>query len=277
MKPNEEPAQKTDRGHLPDSDLSGRHLRIVTYNILGGRNTDGSRDLSRVAEVIRTLTPDLAALQEVDVKTLRMAGADMPAELARLTGLKAAFAEAMPHDGGSYGEAVLTRLNVTKQTNHPLPYRQGHEPRVALELQCEIPGIRTPVILIATHLDHLDDDACRLLQIARLRELFTEQTLDAPAILAGDLNAAAESAEIGKLCEFWQPTWPADMPGFTWPADKPTARIDHVLIQPTAGWKVVKTYRGDEAFPGDTAWRELLNRASDHLPVVLEVEIAPAG
>ena len=207
------------------------------------------------------------------MKTKRIRGVDVPAELARLTGLESVFAEAMPFDGGSYGEAVLTKLNITKQVNHPLPHQPCQEPRVALELRCEIPESRKPIVFIATHLDHLDANGGRLMQIARLKELFTEQTLAAPAILAGDLNATVESVEIMKLCEFWQPTWPASVPGSTYPTDTPRTRIDHIFIQPKAGWKVLKTYRGDEAFPDDPAWLELLGKVSDHLPVVLEVEL----
>ena len=56
-------------------------LRVMTYNMLGGRNTDGKRDLTRVADVIKSLNPDFVSLQEVDVKTSRINGVDVPAEL----------------------------------------------------------------------------------------------------------------------------------------------------------------------------------------------------
>ena len=95
-------------------------------------------------------------------------------------------------------------------------------------------------------------------------------TLAGPALLAGDLNATADSAELKPLFTFWQPTWPAEKPGFTWPTEKPQSRIDHLLLQPKVGWTVDKTFRGDEAFPDDQGWIELLSKASDHLPVVLE-------
>ena len=36
-------------------------VKVLTYNVLGGRNTDGARDLSRLAEVINTLDPDVVA------------------------------------------------------------------------------------------------------------------------------------------------------------------------------------------------------------------------
>ena len=52
---------------------------MLSYNILGGRNTDGKRDLNRIAEVISTLNPDIVALQEVDRHTGRLNGVDLAA------------------------------------------------------------------------------------------------------------------------------------------------------------------------------------------------------
>ena len=86
-------------------------LRILTYNIHHGEGTDGLLDLERLAGVIGEARPDGVALQEVDAGTERAGGIDQAAAIAGHLGWEHAFAEAMPYQGGSYGEALL-RLGV---------------------------------------------------------------------------------------------------------------------------------------------------------------------
>jgi len=49
-------------------------LRVLTYNIHHGEGTDGVFDLPRIADVIRSVEPDLVALQEVDQGHVVVAG-----------------------------------------------------------------------------------------------------------------------------------------------------------------------------------------------------------
>lgn len=258
---------------LPTPSYAEGQLRVMTYNILGGRNPDGKRDLNRVALIINTLNPDVVALQEVDVGTKRLQGRNLPEELAKLTNRKAWFAAAMDYDGGQYGEAILTKISVTKHVAHPLPHQPASEPRVALELHCLHPARKQPFLFIGTHLDHQNAETDRAMQARQLREIFTEKSLTAPAILCGDLNAPLTSKGLTCLTEFWHPSWPPDRPGATFPATQPAQQIDHLLVHPKQGWKVLRTQTGLEVFPSTPAWRAALAAASDHLPVVLEVEL----
>ena len=50
---------------------AGEPLSVVTWNIYGGRGHMAEADLSAIADVLRRLDPDLAALQEVDRGTRR--------------------------------------------------------------------------------------------------------------------------------------------------------------------------------------------------------------
>lgn len=63
-------------------------LRVLTYNIHHGEGTDGVLDLERIAGVIKGASPDLVALQEVDVGAERTGGVDQAGELGRLTGMQ---------------------------------------------------------------------------------------------------------------------------------------------------------------------------------------------
>jgi hypothetical protein len=49
-----------------------------------------------------------------------------------------------------------------------------------------------------------------------------------------------------------------------------------VLLSRALRWRVVEVRTGDELFPRDPAWKELLARASDHLPVLVVLESIPA-
>jgi glycerophosphoryl diester phosphodiesterase len=265
-----EDLQETTR-RLPDSDRAKGQVRVVSYNVLGGRNPDDAHDLNRVAEIIRALNPELVALQEVDVRTKRFRGRDLPAELAMLTGMRALFAEAMPFEGGSYGEAVLSRLPVESHQKHSLPAREKSEPRAALELLCRLRAAADSPKLrfVGTHLDHQHAEDDRLMQAAKLLEIFPDVS-SPPSLLAGDFNAEPSSTALKRLLKKWALTWPGDAPA-TWPAIRSRSAIDHVFA--AGPWKVRRAITALDAFPGDAEWKTKLEAASDHLPVVVELEL----
>jgi endonuclease/exonuclease/phosphatase family metal-dependent hydrolase len=257
---------------LPEPNRAERVLRFVSWNILGGRGPDNSHPHEGLAEIIRILRPDAIALQEVDVKTTRARGADLPARLAELTGLKAAFAEAMPFQGGSYGEAILTRLAITREHRSSLPAPDGFEPRALLALELKAPFGSQPILFAATHLDHLKD-SIRTSQTNAILQFFRQQPQTMPAILAGDWNASPQDASLAPLVNSWKICWPDKAPP-TWPAINPKEAIDHLFCHPQASWKILSARRGDLIFPDSPAWKARLEALSDHLPVVVETSLA---
>ena len=84
-------------------------LRVLSYNIKHGYGMDGKVDLSRSAELIKRLDPDLVALQEIDKSTERTKRVDQTAELGRMTNMHATFGRFFDYQGGEYGMAVLSR------------------------------------------------------------------------------------------------------------------------------------------------------------------------
>ncbi|MFQ5570742.1 MAG: endonuclease/exonuclease/phosphatase family protein [Rhodothermales bacterium] len=253
--------------HHPNGDTL--RVKVLTYNVLGGRNTDGARDLNRIAEVIKALDPDVVALQEVDRRTGRLQGVDLPAELAALTGMAFVFGRAMYYDGGEYGEAILSRFPIIGVTRHALPHRETSEPRAALAATIQFPASDRSFVFIGTHLDHLRSPEDRLMQVKEINAI-ARRYEGRPVILAGDLNAVPQSDPMRMLETVWTDAWRKNSDGFTFPADEPRRRIDYVLYRPEDRWSVVKTYRGIDVFASDAAWRDLLNRASDHLPLMAE-------
>lgn len=238
-------------------------VRILAYNVKHGLGMDGQVDLERIASVIRSLEPDIVTLQEIDSVTTRTGLEDQAARLGELTGMRALFGGFMDYRGGRYGMAMLSRYPIVEWENHRLP--DGAEPRSALAARVELlrPGYgQAPqVVVVGVHL--YANAAERLAQATRLVELFADE--EAPVVLAGDFNSIPDSKVIRLLEDVggWQR--PAkEGQAFTFPSEIPDREIDFIMFRPGNRF-VVREHR---VVP------ETL--ASDHRPVLLELELLPA-
>src|SRR4030095_1457231 len=101
-----------------------------SYNIHGGVGLDRRRDLDRIAGVIAELQADVVGLQEV-VQGAGGAAADQPAYLAAKLSMSMIMGTTRPHTGGSFGNAILTRLPVVASMTHDLSHGR-HERRGCL-------------------------------------------------------------------------------------------------------------------------------------------------
>lgn len=234
-------------------------LRVLSYNIHHGEGIDGRLDLERIARIIQQSEADVVALQEVDQTTTRTGKVDQPAELARLTGLHVVFGGNIQFQGGHYGNAVLSRHAIVRHENHKLPRHNNGEQRGLLEVEIELPG-KTPLLFLATHLDHRGDDSERIASV----ELINKRVAERPAqlaLLAGDLNDGPKSNTLKKLAGSWTSASSEPIP--TFPANKPTGQIDFILFRPAERWRVVET----RVLPED--------KASDHRPILTVLERVP--
>ncbi|MCM4157028.1 hypothetical protein DHD80_13560 [Gramella sp. AN32] len=236
-------------------------LRVLTFNILHGANTNGSFDLDAIAKVINDANPDLVALQEVDFKTSRAHKMDLTTELALRTKMTSIFAKAMGYDGGEYGEAILSKQSFVKTQNIPLPYSQGNEPKAAATASLVLESGDT-IQFIGTHLDHLNDGIDRYEQAKSLNALFP--TDNYPTILAGDLNDVPTSKTIQLLKEKWGSSYDENSPRPTFPSNKPEVKIDYILFYPKNRWKVLETKVIQDSI------------ASDHSAFLSVLQLLPA-
>jgi endonuclease/exonuclease/phosphatase family metal-dependent hydrolase len=226
-------------------------LRVLTYNIHGGRPAQGPVDLPAIIDVIRHTEADLIALQEVH-RFLPPWNAfrDQPNELADALGMEVAFLPSFRLAKAGYGNVILSRAPLKGVQRVRLP--RGGEPRVVLIAGVEIQGVAFR--FLNTHLEYREGH--RVNQAPALAELV--RTHPAPLILTGDLNAGPESAELRALRAAGLTSGaPPDLS--TFPSDAPTAQIDHILV--TEGCRILSC---------DT----LASTASDHLPVLAVVELA---
>ncbi len=212
-------------------------LRVLTYNIHHGEAMDSKFDYERLAKVINDLSPDIVALQEMDKGTHRASGVDQAALLGKLCNMHYAFGQAMPYQGGQYGEAILSRFAIKKTAVHPLPYNVGQEPRAALEVLIELEDIG-PIVFVGTHLCHQSNET-RLQQTRRISELFAKETAG-PAILAGDFNARPGSEPMDVLLGS----------GLT-DIVAPDSKIDYILVRASDPWKVEEVIIVDEPVVSD--------------------------
>ena len=146
------------------------------------------------------------------------------------------FARAMYYDDGEYGEAILSKYSFIGSENIPLPHRPDSEPRAALMTR-----IRTKsgnvIQFVGTHLDHLKDDADRLMQAKAIVEKLGNT--EYPTLLVGDLNDGPKSETLKILSQhFYKPQVPEARQN-TWPANAPEVCIDHILFNMPERWQVV--------------------------------------
>ncbi len=250
------------RGESNSRDTVGQRVKVLTYNIHHGEGTDGRFDLDRIARLIRRTGADLIALQEVDRHTARAGGLDQPKVIAEQLGLQHAFGAAMPYQGGHYGEAILSRWTFALPRVVPLRAPEGQEPRVALEVAVQPWGEKGDAIrFIGTHLSH-ESPSTRLQQVAELKTSLESDPI--PAILVGDFNFEPKTPQYGLILEGWLDTARKfGNAGATFPSSGPNRRIDFVFARPKDRWRVISA----EVIAEPTA--------SDHCPVLIELELLP--
>lgn len=238
---------------------------MLCYNIHYGQGTEGQYDIERLAKVIQRTQPDLVALQEVDVGVRRSGAVHEAQRLAELTGMAVRFGPTQHYEGGLFGNAVLTRLEILDVQIYPLPYTESTPerttyPRGAVVVTVRGPG-GEPLRFISTHFQHnLPED--RLEEAKAINRLFVKADDATPTILAGDMNATPDSEPIEVLLENW-PNATDQPPAPSAPATKPRSRIDYVFFRPANRFRLITAEVLDEPL------------ASDHRPVFAELEWKP--
>jgi endonuclease/exonuclease/phosphatase family metal-dependent hydrolase len=243
-------------------------VRLATYNVHRCVGTDRKLDVERVAEVIAACRADIVALQELDVGRARTRGVDQAHRLAELLRMKSHFHPAMKVEEERYGDAILTHLpeRLVKAAALPgLPKLPGLEPRGALWVEVDL-GQGVQLQVINTHLGLVPRE--QQVQAAALigEQWMASEGFVAPAVLLGDFNATPLSQTYRMLTSVVRDaqvkrTRP---PTSTFPSAFPFMRIDHVFLAGDIKVTAVES-------PYDAKARV----ASDHLPLVVELELQP--
>jgi endonuclease/exonuclease/phosphatase family metal-dependent hydrolase len=241
--------------------------RILTYNVHRCVGTDRRLDVGRVSEVIAACEPDIVALQELDVGRARTGGVDQAHEIAHRLGMSFHFNAALRVEEEQYGDALLTDLPERLIKAGPLP---GLDPRIPLEprgaVWIEVMIAGRPVQVINTHLGLAPSEQQQQARALAGDPWICEADRQGPTILLGDFNAGPASLVYRILTRRLQDAR-IRAPGGgrcpTFPSRMPLLRIDHLFVND-----------GIEVTGLSVAQTRLARRASDHLPLVMDFELA---
>jgi endonuclease/exonuclease/phosphatase family metal-dependent hydrolase len=230
---------------------------------------DGRLDVGRIAAVIAADAPDIVALQELDVGRARTGGVDQAREIAVRLGMVSRFNASLTVEDELYGDAILTALPERLVKAGPLP---GYpplpqlEPRGAVWATVEADGAAVQVV--NTHLGLLAREQGAQVEALLGRAWLGARGVGEAVILLGDFNATSGSAPYrritSKLRDAQKLLPERSLP--TFPSMFPMLRIDHMFvgrrIQVRRIW---------------TSTSPLARTASDHLPLIADFSVGPAG
>lgn len=244
-------------------------LRVLTYNVHNCAGMDGRVSPHRIARVIAREQPDIVALQEVDIGRSRSDWQDQAAEIARYLEMTHHFHAAIALAEEQYGDAILSRLPMQLVRAAHLPYRRSwlvDEPRGALWVSIDIGGGRRLQVL-NTHFGLWRHE--RRLQADALLgdDWLANPACEAPVILCGDLNSGPQSAVYKAIARRLRDVRSNDgehIPRGTFSGRFPLHRIDHVFASEQVEVLDIRVPR-----------THLARVASDHLPLVVDLRVAP--
>src|SRR5436190_279750 len=125
---------------VTNTPTSAPKLRVATYNVHGCMGMDRQRSETRIAQVIAEMSVDVVALQELDLGRRRSASADQTKIIAEQLGWYSHFYPAMRRDDEQYGNAILSRYELTFRRAIELPGAPPffcRENRAAIEVNVE--------------------------------------------------------------------------------------------------------------------------------------------
>lgn len=232
-------------------------IRLLTYNIHGCIGRWRREDPDLVLEVIREADADVVALQEVydddaaDIRFLR--------GLEELDYATVIHGYLLENDRGRYGNVLMSRTEPEAVTQVDLD-TGGFEPRGAIRFQIARDGGRWDIC--ATHLGLSPGE--RREQYARLERELALGERPPPGtcqVLLGDLNEWLPRSRFRRTLHRH---FPLVSGAATFPARLPFIGLDRIALRGDHG--AVRFRRLDQP-PAD--------RASDHRPLLAEVELEP--
>ena len=235
-----------------------RSLRIATYNVHACVGTDGRHDPDRVARVIAELDADVVALQEFTYPASVAIETRTPVVLTTLDRYQCALGPTRERAGANvtecFGNALLTRHPLVDVHRIDLS-RARREPRGALAATVDLGG-GTHLHVLAAHLGLRLDE--RRFQVRQLLD-YLDTVRNEFVIVLGDFNDWLPGRSAAHVLDqrLGRPPQRASFPAW-WPV----LTLDRIWVHPLAGLRQIFVHASPSA-----------RRASDHLPVVVEIEL----
>lgn len=241
-------------GPGPDPAIT-RRFRIASYNIRKAVGLDWRRDGLRIAKVLQEIDADIVVLQEADKRLGNRPGVLPARHLSQELGYAFADLSTSPASHGWHGNALLFRPaqfapRQARRLNLP-----RFEPRGAVSVLFETPQVE----IVGVHLGLTP--GMRRKQIAALRDLISKAAH--PVVIAGDFNSALRKSTLDAL---FGPRATSVSPGQSFHATRPFAALDRFVLA-----------NGAQEIESAVHHSALSRLASDHLPIVMDVHLAPAA
>ncbi|HEY3148490.1 MAG TPA: endonuclease/exonuclease/phosphatase family protein [Dongiaceae bacterium] len=233
-----------------------RFARILTWNIHRGIGLDMRYDLDRIIDLIKPHDPDIVALQEVDSRGKDQTNLPLTA-LKQTLGSHAAEARTIVAPDGHYGHVLISRWPMHDINIHEL-HVSRRETRCAIETTVESPfGY---IRVIAAHLGLRPNEIRPQLDV--FGPLVRGEPGADPAALPGGLLMMGDFNDWhGRVRSTLTTLIPTHTMQKTFPSWRPILNLDRIYCRP--GKALLRSWV-------DTGAR----RASDHLPVFAEVDVA---
>jgi len=242
-------------------------VRLVTYNIHSAVGTDGRHDLERIGDVIGRQRPDVVALQEVDRGRARTALEDQASMLAESLGFASRFCTTRQFETGDFGLAVLSRFPVVAAQQYDLSYGERREPRSCLRVDVAV----APDLLL--HVFNCHFGLATLERRWQRRRMLSDaillsEDLHHPVVLMGDFNDRPVSVVHSELRQHFVDAFGATGKRrcTTFVYGPLRLRLDHIYVS-----HQVRVVDCGVSATGDA------RIASDHRPLVAEIELRAAG
>lgn len=242
-------------------------LRVISWNIhkgIGG--ADRKYRLDRIVDLIQAVEPDVALLQEVAEGWPQARFEVQVDELREALGLPhVVFGPEHRFKQGGYGNAILSRwpLHDTHHVDLTVGWRKK---RGALQARTVVRrgGHQRTVVVNNLHLGLAGSERAEQLRRFLACEPFAGIASHTPLVVGGDLNDLWGSLGPKFLTPAgFQRAGPIQN---TFPAYMPIRPLDGIFV------------RGDVQVHEAGAWTGPLARsASDHLPLVANIELLPRG
>ena len=233
-----------------------RILRVATYNVHACVGTDRRHDPERVAAVVGELDADVVALQEFTYAASVAIETREPVEFAALDSYQCALGPTRQVAMRCFGNALLTRHPIVELHRLDLSL-DGREPRGALAATVDVGG--TAVHLLATHLGLRVRE--RRFQVRQVLS-YLQSVRHSIVVVLGDVNDWLPGRSVGHVLDERLGT-AARLRSF--PSQWPMLSLDRIWVHPAGARR--RTFVHTSA---------LARRASDHLPVVTDIDLASA-
>jgi endonuclease/exonuclease/phosphatase family metal-dependent hydrolase len=237
-------------------DPAAGELRVATYNVHACVGTDGRYDPDRVAAVVAELDADIVAVQEFTYPVTVALETRQPVVFTALERYECALGPTRETVTHCFGNALLTRHPILDVQRIDLSIRR-REPRGALAATVDVRGVRVHVLVAHLGLRVRE----RQFQVRQILS-HLDAVRDTLLVVLGDFNDWVPGRSVMHALDHRLGRAPRPR---SFPSRWPMTALDRIWVHPAGALRSIAAHTSPRA-----------RSASDHLPVVAEIDMARA-